>query len=174
MSFDDIIVSPWQCLITSPEWRRQEFGLMLWTKSCPRRQLDTERHIKRSVPVARPTSHWTPSSWRSSGGRGPRWWTSSSHRRRRWRLAAASSAGCRWGRTRCGRAGSARRREPRSTRDPRSQQDHLRHGRQNAITSPSPHSPLSLSILSSQFCSSLMSQPGPYHPLSHRHSQLCL
>ena len=34
--------------------------------------------------------------------------------------------------------------------------------------------PLSLSTLSSQFCSSLMSQPGPYQPLSHRHSQLCL
>ena len=36
------------------------------------------------------------------------------------------------------------------------------------------YSPLSLSTLSSQFCSSLMSQPGPYQPLSHRHSQLCL
>ena len=36
------------------------------------------------------------------------------------------------------------------------------------------YSPLSLSTLSSQFCSSLMSQPGPYQPLSHRHSHLCL
>ena len=36
------------------------------------------------------------------------------------------------------------------------------------------YSPLSLSTLSSQFCSSLMSQPGPYQPLSHRHSQRCL
>ena len=40
------------------------------------------------------------------------------------------------------------------------------------ITSPCEvFSPLSLSVLSSHCCSSWMSHPGPYHPVSQRHSQ---